>query len=495
MRPGLLWATRDVDLAAMPRPSDDLVRDLELAHLFAAMADGDPVILDIAERVVTAGLQSGDEIRFRQAVLADFQTEPGLAQALYNVASAAIEDERRAWGGGHRDTELVLRRSLTVLTAFLGHLRALRGLADQHAAQVRSAGVRGLFERIASDLDDSYLAVVEEHVKRLGDRRLVVTASLGNGNRGSSFVLRRAGPDRGALRQLTDLGSGRGMTIEVELRDQNAMNALAELRSQAVAPAGAVVREAVGHLLGFFKALRTEAGFYLGCVNLQTALVAHGVPMCVPEPVEGDGRVLVARGIVDPCLALAAGATVVGNDVDADAAGIVLVTGANGGGKSTLLRGVGIAQILLQAGMPVAAAAYRASLAASVLTHFTREDDAGADGGRLDAELQRLGAVVELATAGSLVLLNESVSGTNERDATEIAHGVVTGLADAGANVWFVTHLYELARRLEAEDDRSVLFMRAERGTGGERPYRVTVAPPLATSFGMDLYRRLRAQR
>jgi DNA mismatch repair ATPase MutS len=143
----------------------------------------------------------------------------------------------------------------------------------------------------------------------------------------------------------------------------------------------------------------------------------------------------------------------------------------------------------------VAAASFRASLAANVLTHFTREDDAGAAEGRLDAELARLRDVVGQARPTSLVLLNESVSGTNERDAAEIAHGVVTALADAGASVWFVTHLFELARRLQTEADRPILFLRAERGIGGDRPYRVTPAPPLETSFGMDLYRRLRTPR
>jgi hypothetical protein len=494
MRPGLLWAERDVDLSALPAAPADLVRDLELGRLLDAMAEGDPVLLDIARRLVVDGLASPAAIRYRQAVAADFIAVPGLARALYDIATAAVDAERRVWGGGHRDKELVLRRSLTVLTAFVAHLRALRTVAETHRGAVASDGVRALFSRIAADLDDAYLATVEEHIRSLGDRRLVATASLGDGNRGAGYILHRAPEGRGAWRDRAGLGALRGMTIEVALRDQNAMNTLAELRAQALAPVTTVVRDAVAHILGFFRLLRTEAGFYLGCVNLHASLLAAGVPQCWPVPLDGAQRTFAAQGIVDPCLALATGGPVVGNDVDADGAGIVVVTGANGGGKSTLLRAVGVAQILLQAGMPVAATSLRASLAASVLTHFTREDDAGAAGGRLDAELTRLRAVVERALPTSLLLLNESVSGTNERDATEIAHGAATGLADAGVTVWFVTHLYEFASRLQREGDRPVLFLRAERGSGGERPYRLEIAPPLATSFGVDVYRRLRGE-
>jgi DNA mismatch repair ATPase MutS len=150
--------------------------------------------------------------------------------------------------------------------------------------------------------------------------------------------------------------------------------------------------------------------------------------------------------------------------------------------------------MMLQAGMFVSATELRAGLRSNVLSHFGREEEARPDGGRLEDELRCLSALVEAATPASLVLPNASLSTTNERDGAGIAQEVVTGLADAGATVWFVTHLYELARRLHADETPGVLFLRAERGSGAERPFRLVEAPPLPTSFGMDRYRRLRAR-
>jgi MutS domain V len=495
MRAGLLFADRDVDPADLPPAWPDLMPDLELERLYAAMAAGDAEILAVVRRVVPTGLAIAEEVRHRQAILDDVLAAPDLARDLYRIAGEAIEAERRAWGGGLRNMELVLRRSVGVLDGFLGSLREVRMVAERHAGSVRSPGLVAFFGRIAVELDDAWLDDAGGQVRRLRDRRLVVTASLGPGNRGVDYVLRRPADRRAGLRERAGLPPARGMSVDVTLHDQNAMNAmnaLAELRSQAIVPAAAAVQESVGHILGFFRLLRAELAFYLGCANLHGELRRRGVELSWPEPGEAGERRFAARGLVDPCLALAVEAPVVGNDVDADGIGLVIVTGANGGGKSTLLRAVGIAQVMLGAGMFVAASELRAGLRSNVLTHFTREEQAGPDAGRLDAELGRLAALVAVATPASLILLNESLSTTNERDGAGIAHDVVTGLVDAGTSIWFVTHLYELARRLEEDATPGVRFLRAERGDGGERPFWLVEASPLPTSFGMDGWRRLR---
>ena len=141
--------------------------------------------------------------------------------------------------------------------------------------------------------------------------------------------------------------------------------------------------------------------------------------------------------------------------------------------------------------MFVAARELRAAVRVNVLTHFTRGEEAGLDAGRLEAELRRLSELVDAARPTSLVLLNESLSSTNERDGAVIAAEVVTALADGGVTVWYVTHLHELARALGASGRPGTLFLRAERGSGAERPFRVIEAPPLETSFGRDVYERV----
>ena len=74
---------------------------------------------------------------------------------------------------------------------------------------------------------------------------------------------------------------------------------------------------------------------------------------------------------------------------------MIVITGANEGGKSTFLRSVGAAQLMMQAGMFVAAETFGANVRDGVFTHFNREEDATLTRGRLEEELARMSAIVE----------------------------------------------------------------------------------------------------
>jgi hypothetical protein len=57
--------------------------------------------------------------------------------------------------------------------------------------------------------------------------------------------------------------------------------------------------------------------------------------------------------------------------------------------------------------------------------------------------------------------------------------------------VFFVTHLYDFAQRLDADRAANVLFLRADRQPDGRRTFRLIEGEPLQTSYGEDLYRRI----
>jgi len=497
MRTGLLFPDRDLTLDALPDPDPDLVTDLELDRLLAAMAAGDEHIDRVVSRVVPLGVRGGDgfsapptteSVRYRQAAVADALASPATISALYRTAAEAVEAERRVWGGALRNAELVLRRSVEVLGGLLDAVETTRDLLARDRDQLHSVALLGLADRLAADLDDAFMGEARGQLARLGDPALVATAGLGQGNRAAGFVLRRAPDARTRLRDRLRPDVGRGLAVDVTLHDQNAMNALAELRAQVVAPAAAVVAESAAHLLEFCGRLRDEAAFLVGCINLDAALAAARVPRAMPETRLAADSGLLAAGIVDPCLALALDGPVTGNAVDTTGCPLTVVTGANGGGKSTLLRAVGVAALLQSAGMPVPASALAAGLRDGVLVHFPRAEEAGGDEGRLDAELRRLQNLVGRVRPGSLVLLNEPLSNVNERDGSSIVRELVRGLVVGGAEVWLVTHHHELAAALYASPPAPTCFLRAERGEGGLRPFLLTPAPPLVTSFGTDLW-------
>jgi DNA mismatch repair ATPase MutS len=143
-------------------------------------------------------------------------------------------------------------------------------------------------------------------------------------------------------------------------RDEHGHHAASELRNRGINHVADAVAQSADHILDFFARLRAELGFYVGCLNLHEQLTERGEPVVFPEPLGVAPRMYTARGLYDAALAFHLDRPVVGNDVDADGKRLMIVTGANQGGKSTLLRSIGLAQLMMQAGMFVPAESFRA---------------------------------------------------------------------------------------------------------------------------------------
>lgn len=492
MRPHLLHPDRDFAGGGPPHASD-LVQDLGLDTLFDSMAAGDAFLREVAAETVLSSLVDVDAIRYRQDVLRDFLAHPDLLRALYQLAVEAIEGERRAYFGLFlRSPESVVHRSREVLGWFADCLGRLRDIARDSTASVKSEGLTRLFSELLREIDEDYLERVRRQLADLAFRDGVfASARVGPSMRGTDFVLRRPREDqRGLLAGLAGRRSPR-FTIRIADRDEAGHRALRELRERALGGAADALGSSVDHILGFFRELRRELAFYLGCLHLRERLSQLGVPTAFPEPRPAGVREWSFRGLRDPCLALASERPVVGNDLDAPGVRAVLVTGPNQGGKSTFLRSLGLGQLMMQCGMFVAADAFRADVVTGVFTHFRRQEDAGPRAGQLDDECRRMSDIAAALSRDALVLFNESFQATNEREGSEIARQVVEALADAGVKLAFVTHLYEFAHRLRDGEFDGIAFLRAERLPDGARTFRVVPGEPLPTSFGADVYAKV----
>jgi DNA mismatch repair ATPase MutS len=195
-----------------------------------------------------------------------------------------------------------------------------------------------------------------------------------------------------------------------------------------------------------------------------------------------------AEGLYDISLALNMGQQVVANDINAGRKSLIIVTGANKGGKTTFLRSVGLSQMMMHCGMFVPARSFSANLCTGLFTHFKRKEDISLESGKLDDELNRMSQIVDHLTANSLVLFNEAFAATNEREGSEIARQIATALPEKHIKVIFVSHLYHFTNELYKERKDEALFLRAERHIDGSRTYKLSEGEPLETSYGIDLY-------
>ena len=490
MKAFLMHRDRDFDLAGqLPANADALEQDLELAVLFSGMAAGDSFMFEVAKRGLLLSLRDPEAIVYRQQVLTDCLEQPTVVRELYALAGEALKAERSVWGSILRDSpRTILSTSVAKMELLVGFLRRLREIADDHASRFSSPGFTRFFAMLGEELDEEYFTLVEDHLKTLKFKGgILSSARLAAGNKGRGYKLRRP-REQGLLGRVFDRS---GYSFTVPDRDMTAFKVLGELEDKGVNLVANALAQSVDHVHSFFTMVRGEIGFYLGCLNLSERLAEHGQPTVFPVPLAPGELALSARGLYDVCLALTTGQHVVGNDVDADRKSLVMITGANQGGKSTFLRSVGLAQLMTQCGMFVGAGSLRVSVCDGVFTHYKREEDETMQSGKLDEELARMSEIAGHISAGSVLLCNESFAATNEREGSQIAREVVTALLDEGVKVLFVTHMFDLADGFYRRRLDFALFLRAERGTEGARPFKLFEAEPLRTSYGEDSYRKI----
>jgi len=495
----LMYMDRDFDQGGDVSPGAmELTQDLELDTLFGAMAVGDKFLLDVVKKGALASLDEPEAILYRQHILADCLERPAIVREMYSIAVDAIEREKKVWGWGHY-AEGMLHRSVEVIKQMMDLLKRLRHIADAHGAGFRSEGFTTLFRMFSRELDDEYLSSVEDHLRRLEFRDgILMSAELDEGNKGTRYVLRKPWePEQSWMERLQAwgerliLGDRSDYVYQLADRDESGFRALTELRGRGISLVAGALGQSTDHLLSFFRMLRSELGFYVGCLNLRDRLAGKREPICFPEPFAVGKAILSGRGLYDLCLSLSVEERVVGNDVTADDKLLVMITGANRGGKSTFLRGIGLAQLMMQCGMFVPAESFRANVCDGIFTHYKREEDSSMKSGKLDEELSRMSAIVDQMTSNSIVLLNESFASTNEREGSEIARQIVRALLETGIKVVYVTHLFDLAQGFHLAGMDAALFLRAERLADGRRTFRLVEGEPLPASYGEDLYRRI----
>ncbi|HEX8161386.1 MAG TPA: DNA mismatch repair protein MutS [Pyrinomonadaceae bacterium] len=190
---------------------------------------------------------------------------------------------------------------------------------------------------------------------------------------------------------------------------------------------------------------------------------------------------------------------------------LLIITGPNMGGKSTVLRQVALISILAQVGSFVPAEGARLPVLDRVWTRVGAADDLARGRSTFMVEMTETAAILHNATPRSLVLLDEIGRGTSTFDGLSIAWAVAEYLHDStehAAKTLFATHyheLTELAERLPgaqnyrirvAEREGEVIFLyRIERGRAS-KSYGIEVArlaglPPGVLARARDVLHRL----
>ena len=188
-----MYRDRDFDLQTEPaaaRSGADARPGTE--HAVGAMAAGDKFLLEVARKAVLTSLDEPEAILYRQHVLADCLDRPAIVREMYAIAVEALQREKGVWGVLH--PRVPRRRAVSVRRV----APAVHGLAQEAEAHCRRASARNFSPKasrnssamFAKELDDQYLRIVEDHLRRLAFRDgVLMSAELDKGNKGTRYIL------------------------------------------------------------------------------------------------------------------------------------------------------------------------------------------------------------------------------------------------------------------------------------------------------------------
>ena len=260
------------------------------------------------------------------------------------------------------------------------------------------------------------------------------------------------------------------------------------------------------------KRLQTTA-HAIAMLDVLAALATTAVRQRYCKPSLHDGDEIEIAGGRHPVIEATSETPFIPNDLymNNSTDRLLIVTGPNMGGKSTILRQVALIALLAQVGSFVPAERARLPLFDRIWTRVGASDDLSRGRSTFMVEMTETAAILHNATPRSLVLLDEIGRGTSTFDGLSIAWAVAEYLhdsADHAAKTLFATHyheLTELAERLPgaqnyqirvAEREGEVIFLyKLERGRAS-KSYGIEVArlaglPPDVLTRARDVLRRL----
>jgi len=175
--------------------------------------------------------------------------------------------------------------------------------------------------------------------------------------------------------------------------------------------------------------------------------------------------------------------------VDTQENRILVITGPNMGGKSTVMRSAALVTILAQAGSFVPASAAHIGLVDRVWTRVGASDDLATGQSTFMVEMTEVANILHGATSRSLILLDEVGRGTATFDGLSIAWAITEYIHNVvGARTLFATHYHELCE-LEGmlpgvknfsmavrEKGEEIVFLRKLVRGGADRSYGIQVA-------------------
>lgn len=475
----------------------DIIKDLNLEIIFRTMAGEDVFVAENARQVMMIPVQTPEEVKYRQDILQDLCNDMEFTDTLYEYAKRQQKAIRLYRDGIEKNRTRSTNRTgeiiekINFLRKALSDLIALRDLLTEKQKTCHSEGLQSLCRRLcaepleqykekADDLDFFVMGGKIGYLFQFGGGMKLDRAIVTDCARGSHEPVKQSG-----LQKLYDKYIKKNT---IPINTEPLRKDTEHIKEVTVQYLLNLFTPLFQQILSFYTSFAGEIAFYKGAVRFINRMKELMIPLNFPVAKPMGTKDTSFTFLYELSMAVYLQSCPVGNTAEWKNNRLTLITGANQGGKSTFLRSYGIAQVLMQSGMPVPAQKFSAPVYRQIFTHFTRSEDEQLSSGRLREELQRMSNMVEAAVPDSLFLLNESFASTTEKEGSRIAEGILRAFYENQITTFMVTHLFHLASKLYQEQWEGSDFLVAERENDGTRTYRIIPGEPSHTSYGTDLF-------
>jgi len=492
-RRSILFDAPDVRRSAERREPPECFRDLNLDQIAAAVTAGREAydLLPIFHLPLTGA----EAVRYRHEVFRDFENPEVFAciasfsERMRGVRAALVETgklhcqlqkqrEHLDTIGEYCESVNALTRALTLSQLSSSGLMRLRQYLGEYTVSMEFGSLAAQTDALQSDLAAIAYAV------RIDGKRIEVSRYGGE-------------PDYAAevLETFAKFKQAAVDPREFAFRNRSAMNHVEEAIVDRVARVFPGTfsslaqycerhREFLDPVVAEFE---REAQFYLAWLEYLKPLEKAGLRVCYPE-VSAGARSSRCFATFDLALAhrlLADRQTVVVNDFEWRVPErIMVVSGANQGGKSTFARLIGQTHYLAGLGCRVAGREAALPLVDHVLTHFEREERVETLSGKLEESLERMRRLLGRATSSSLLIMNESFDSTTVKDALFLSREILRRVTERDMLCVCVTFLDELASLSE----RTVSYVATVNAEDpATRTYRVVRRPAEGLAYAMAI--------
>lgn len=438
-----------------PAPLRGTLGDLQLEQIIEAVTAGYQEY-DL-KPVFHAPLRDEGTIEYRQRICRDLENAAVLAAV--EAFSTGMREVRAALAlvGSLRYRYQKMEVFLTAVELYLAAVSSLAtGLSR---ADARSAGFRALMDYLDRYLSSKSVVDLQAETGRL--RGLLSGISYSVRVNGGRVTVARTGadPDYTAEVEATfrrfrqgspkDYRSSFRSSLEMNHVEAMVLDRVAVLFAGIFTELGGFCDRYAGFQDPVITRFDREIQFYVSYLRHIRDLRRAGLEFTYPA-VSAASKAISGTGVFDLALAatlVPAGRPVVLNDFELTGRErILVVSGPNQGGKTTFARTIGQLHYLAALGLPVPAARARLFLPDRIFTHFEREEKQTDLRGKLNDELVRMHAVLQSATPGSLVILNEIFTSTTLQDAVFLSGKIIEHIVDLDLICVCVTFIDELSR-------------------------------------------------